>query len=122
MRPTMEMSMMTLEVEGGLSNPIVLASMGIWLAVLLLVFLPLARLLGRRNALHRAWLWASALAVLLVLPTQIARVLIGTWLYRFSNPSIVSVGFWGGASPLLVPAIVAVFWFIVYRSSRVAAA
>jgi hypothetical protein len=118
----MEMSMMTLEVDGGLSNPIVLASMGIWLAVLLLVFLPLARLLGRRNALTRVWLWASALAVLLVLPTHIARVLIGTWLYRFSNPSIISVGFWGGASPLLVPAILALCWFIVYRSSRVAVA
>ena len=113
---------MTLEVDGGLSNPIVLAAMGIWLAVLLLFLIPLGLYLGRRKALGRPWVWACALAIVLVVPTQVARVVIGTWLYQLRNPSVISVGFWGGASPLLVPVLAAAVWFIVYRRSQVAVA
>ena len=118
----MNLSFKTLEVDGGLSNPVVLAAMGIWLAMLLVLLVPLATYLGRRNALRRGGLSACVVALLLVVPTQFARVVIGTWLYQIRNPAIISVGFWGGVSPLLVPALVAVCWFLVYRKSQVAVA
>ena len=110
---------MSLEVDGGLSNPYVIASMVIWMLALLAIFIPAGVYAGRRQRLRLPVAWAVGIAIGLVIPTFLARVLIGTILYRLSNPAIGSVGFWGGASPILVPMLTATAWFITYsRVSR----
>jgi hypothetical protein len=50
-----------------------------------------------------------------VSPSAIARVMLATWLYRLRHPDVVSVGFFGGISPFLVPALAAAAWFGTYH-------
>jgi len=106
---------MTLEVDGTFANPIVWVAMAIWSGALLLVLVPIAVRIGRRRSIERPALWAIGIAVLLVVPTQAARVLIGTWLYRLENTSVISVGFWGGSAPISVPLLVACICLACYR-------
>ena len=123
----MEMHLITLEVDGSFSNPIVVRAMAIWIAALLAVLLPTTVLVARKRTLRAPIAWGIGLAVLLVLPTHAARVLIGTLLYqRTTHPTVVSVGFWGGSAPLVVPLVVAIVCSVVYivvsRTRHVAAA
>ena len=104
----------TLEADGGLNNPVVLAAMAIWLALVLAAAIPLGVYLGRRRALRLPVAWALLLAALLVVPTQFARVAIGTLLYKIHNPEVISVGFWGGYSPVIVPLFAALVWVVAY--------
>jgi lysylphosphatidylglycerol synthetase-like protein (DUF2156 family) len=115
----MEMSLMTLEVDGGFSNPIVVQSMAIWIAILLALLVPGTVSLARRGRVRRPAACAVVLALLLMPLTQIARVMIGTWIYqRTTHPTVLSVGFWGGSAPLVVPAVVAMFCYLVYALIR----
>ena len=114
----MDMSVMTLEVDGSFRNPYVLGAMGIWLTLLLAFLLPAANYFGRRWRLRAGVVVALAIAIVLVIPTHVARVLIGTLLYRIQNPTIISVGFWGGWAPLLIPVIAAVCWLAAFACAN----
>jgi hypothetical protein len=122
----MEMRLMTLEVDGGFSNPVVVRAMAIWLVTILAVLLPLTALAARRANLRVPGAWAFGLAVLLVIPTHVARVLIGTWLYQqTTHPTIISVGFWGGSAPVVIPVLAAFSCYLLHaviKRSRVTAA
>lgn len=111
----MELSPVALEVNGGLSNPIVLATMGGWLVVLLAALLPLAQFLGRRRRIRHPFLGALALGLGLIVPTQFVRVSVVTWVYQHRNPNIAGVGFWGGEAPVLVAGVGAVCCLVAYR-------
>jgi hypothetical protein len=116
----MNMSVLTIEVDGGFRNPYVLGALCIWLAVLLAFLLPAANYFGRRWRFRAGVVVALAISIVFVIPTEAARVLIGTALYRIQNPTVVSVGFWGGWAPFIVPVVAAVCWLAVFaRANRV---
>jgi hypothetical protein len=115
----MNMSMMTIEVDGGFRNPYVLVAMCLWLALLLAFLLPAANYFGRRWRFRAGVLGAIVMSIVFVIPTHVARALIGTMLYQIQSRTIVSVGFWGGSAPFLVPLVAAVCWLAVFvRANR----
>ncbi len=108
--------MKCVDFDGSLTNPLELAAMGIWLLVLLVVLVPVGLWAGRRARVPYPVAWALGFAVVFVFPSAIARVSLATWLYRLHHPDVVSVGFFGGISPVLVPALAAAAWFATYRT------
>jgi hypothetical protein len=111
-----------LDYDGNLANPLELTAMGLWLVVLLVVLLPAASAIARRWRLRLPAGWALAIALLLVFPSVAARVLISTLICRLVDPEVMSVGFFGGVSPFLVPVLAAAAWLVVYHrvSTRIA--
>jgi hypothetical protein len=114
----MEFSGVILEVDGGFANPAVLVSMSIWLLLLVIVFVPSAVMLARRKSFRHPIVAAALIFCGLILPTQFARVVIGSAIYRLDNPRVISVGFWGGSAPLAVPLAVASIWLLFFHRER----
>ncbi|HVN32957.1 MAG TPA: hypothetical protein VMT45_13330 [Thermoanaerobaculaceae bacterium] len=107
--------MTCVDFDGSITNPLELGAMGIWLLVLLVALVPVAFWAGRRVRIRYPVAWALGIAVVFVIPSAIARVFLATWLYRLRHPDVVSVGFFGGISPFLVPALAAVAWLATYH-------
>lgn len=95
------MDLLFLEVDGSLRNPYAAGAMAIWTVILSVVLSLLARSMSRsgRTAGKTAFFVGATLL------TNPAQFIIGNLLYRVTDPSIGSVGFWGGPPIWTAPAV-----------------
>lgn len=93
------MDLLTLEVDGSLSNPYALGAVVIWTAIVSVIVVLLVRRAGPAVSL---WTLVAGGAVVLLL-TRPAQLLIGNVLYGLGDDTIVGVGFWGGPPPWIAP-------------------
>ena len=105
----MDFSLMTLEVDGTLRNPIVVIVLTLWSIALSLMAVLLA-LRASRVRQSGATRMRGALPLLGILVTgylltRPVVTLIGTMIYRLRNPTIVSVGFWYGPPSWIAPLV-----------------
>jgi hypothetical protein len=115
----MEMSLMSLEVDGSLRNPAVAWAVGLWSSALVIIAIVAARRYrdNRRTRL-------STLLALLAIASPFFVKLITSLFYMLPIGSLVAVHFWGMTRyQWLAPAIsVAVFLVIASRPRRHVAA
>jgi len=101
----MDLSLMAIDVDGTLHNPIVVASLATWCGIIAFVAAASGMAAGRKShyARNRFILLAG-----LVLIEPFAVRIIGTIMYIVPAHQFFSVGFWG-TPPFWVPVVVAVF-------------
>ena len=112
----------TLEVAGSLSNPYVAATFLIWgllITGLTLVYLWFVfRPAGKNRLGKMGMVIATVLLALSFLATPIAHQSIVTALYAARDPSVLSVGIWGGPPSFLswlAGSLLAACVFLLYR-------
>ncbi len=99
----MNLNLLVLEVDGGLSNPRVLCAVVMWTALLSVVGALGARWVRTRNV--RAVV-PVAVFVLLSLVTSRAQLVIAEALYILTSlGGITGVGFWGGPPVWIAPVV-----------------
>jgi hypothetical protein len=124
-----DISGITLEVDGTLRNPVVILSLGAWLLVLSAVAAAMAYAIRGITGRAQAIAGIACIALLGAGAFGLSRFVVttvGTWIYQRQNSEIISVGFWYGPPRWLAPvAAVTVFvllaWYTRRRERRPAA-
>lgn len=114
----MQFSLLSIEVDGTLRNPYVLAGLAVWtaqLSIAMAIFLH--NLYARRLRFDKRWLLFGAVLGSSYFIGRIACRMVSTFLYIILTPQITSIGYWGTA-PFWVPPVVAGMASLTYALIR----
>lgn len=114
----MQFSILSIEVDGTLRNPYVLAGFVIWtIQISIATAIFFHNLWGRRMSVYKPGVVSVAFLIASYFVGFVACRFVSTLLYMVSSPKITSVGYWGKA-PFWVPPLVAAFVSLTYEIVR----